>query len=71
METVIYTLIGLAVIGLLLAVSKPKIDEMKEMKKELATIKSQGVIHQGDAESYLGDRYEFLSRILVDLAKRK
>jgi hypothetical protein len=29
-ETVIYTLIGLAVIGLLLAVSKPKIDEIKD-----------------------------------------
>lgn len=29
-ETVIYTLIGLAVIGILLAVSKPKIEEMKD-----------------------------------------
>lgn len=29
-ETVIYTLIGLAVIGLMLAVAKPKIDEMKD-----------------------------------------
>ncbi|MBT6955792.1 hypothetical protein HN997_00690 [archaeon] len=29
-ETVIYTLIGLAVIGLLLAVAKPKIDQMKD-----------------------------------------
>ena len=29
-ETVIYTLIGLAVIGILLAVAKPKIDEMKD-----------------------------------------
>lgn len=29
-ETVIYTLIGLAVIGLLLAVAKPKIDSMKD-----------------------------------------
>lgn len=29
-ETVIYTLIGLAVIGVLLAVSKPKIEEMKD-----------------------------------------
>ena len=29
-ETVIYTLIGLAVIGILLAFSKPKIDEMKD-----------------------------------------
>ncbi len=29
-ETVIYTLIGLAVIGILLAVAKPKIDSMKD-----------------------------------------
>ena len=29
-ETVIYTLIGLAIIGILLAVSKPKIDSMKD-----------------------------------------
>lgn len=29
-ETVIYTLIGLAVIGIMLAVAKPKIDEMKD-----------------------------------------
>lgn len=29
-ETVIYTLIGLAVIGILLAVSKPKIEQMKD-----------------------------------------
>lgn len=29
-ETVIYTLIGLAVIGILLAVSKPKIDSMRD-----------------------------------------
>jgi hypothetical protein len=29
-ETVIYTLIGLAVIGILLAVAKPKIDEIKD-----------------------------------------
>jgi len=29
-ETVIYTLIGLAVMGILLAVSKPKIEEMKD-----------------------------------------
>ena len=29
-ETVIYTLIGLAVIGILLAIAKPKIDEMKD-----------------------------------------
>src|SRR3989344_7560325 len=29
-ETVIYTLIGLAIIGILLGASKPKIDEMKD-----------------------------------------
>ena len=29
-ETVIYTLIGLAIIGILLAVAKPKIDEIKD-----------------------------------------
>ena len=39
-ETVIYTLIGLAVIGILLAVSKPKIEEMKDKIVIEQTIKS-------------------------------
>lgn len=39
-ETVIYTLIGLAVIGILLAVSKPKIEQMKDKIIIEQTIKS-------------------------------
>jgi len=39
-ETVIYTLIGLAVIGILLAVSKPKIEQMKDRIVIEQTIKS-------------------------------
>lgn len=39
-ETVIYTLIGLAVIGILLAVSKPKIEEMKDKIVIEQTLKS-------------------------------
>ena len=39
-ETVIYTLIGLAIIGILLAVAKPKIDSMKDKTAIEQTIES-------------------------------
>jgi len=43
-ETVIYTLIGLAIIGLLLAISKPKIDQMKDKSVIEQTIDSMNKI---------------------------
>lgn len=43
-ETVIYTLIGLAVIGMLLLASKPKIEEMKDKLVIEQTIKSISTI---------------------------
>ena len=46
-ETVVYTLIGLAVIGLLLAVSRPKIEEIKDKILIEQTIESMNSI---DAE---------------------
>jgi type II secretory pathway pseudopilin PulG len=39
-ETVIYTLIGLAIIGILLAVSKPKFDSMRDQMAIQQTIES-------------------------------
>ena len=44
-ETVIYTLIGLAIIGLVLAVAKPKIDEKKDEASIKQAIESLGVIN--------------------------
>ena len=44
-ETVIYTLIGLAIIGLVLAVAKPKIDEKKDEIAIEQAIESLGVIN--------------------------
>jgi len=43
-ETVIYTLIGLAIIGILLAVSRPKIEEMKDKLLIEQTIDSMNKI---------------------------
>ena len=43
-ETVIYTLIGLAVIGLLLAVARPKIEELKDKLVVEQSIDAMGVI---------------------------
>lgn len=45
-ETVIYTLMGLAVIGILLSVSRPKIDEMKDKLVIEQTIKSLNTISE-------------------------
>jgi hypothetical protein len=44
-ETVIYTAIGIAVIGILLAVSKPKIDSMRDNLVIEQTIESLNNIH--------------------------
>lgn len=44
-ETVIYTLIGLAIIGILLAVSKPKFDAMKDQTIIQQTISSMNTIN--------------------------
>lgn len=44
-ETVIYTLIGLAIIGILLAVSKPKIDSTKDELLIDQSVNSLNVIH--------------------------
>ena len=44
-ETVIYTLIGLAIIGILLAVSKPKIDSMKDKLAIEQTIDSMNLLN--------------------------
>ena len=45
-ETVIYTLIGLAVIGILLAAAKPKIDEMRDKLVVEQTIDSMNSIDE-------------------------
>lgn len=44
-ETVIYTLIGITIIGILLAVSKPKIDSMRDKLVIEQTIESLNGIH--------------------------
>ena len=62
-ETVIYTLIGLSIIGILLAVSKPKIDEMRdnllieqtieslnEIDSEIREVVNYGAGNQRDVE---------------------
>ncbi len=51
-ETVIYTLIGLAIIGILLAASKPKIDSMKDRLIIEQTIESMNAINEKIQEVY-------------------
>ena len=51
-ETVIYTLIGLAVIGILLAAAKPKIDEMRDKLVVEQTIESMNAIDEKIGEVY-------------------
>ena len=51
-ETVIYTLIGLAIIGILLAVAKPKIDSMKDRLVVEQTIESMNEIDGKIREVY-------------------
>ena len=51
-ETVIYTLIGLAIIGLLLAFAKPKIDEMRDRLVVEQTIESMNEIDGKIQEVY-------------------
>ncbi len=45
-ETVVYTLIGISVIGILLAVAKPKIDEIRDRLVIEQTIESFNQIHE-------------------------
>lgn len=60
-ETVVYTLIGLSVIGILLAVARPKIDEMKDGFIIEQTIDS---LNQIDAKIYEVQRVSGNSRVL-------
>lgn len=45
-ETVIYTLIGLAIIGILLGTTKPKIDEIKDKSLIEQSIEGLNLIHE-------------------------
>ncbi len=45
-ETVVYTLVGLAILGLLLAATKPKLDKMKDESLINQAIESFGVINE-------------------------
>lgn len=45
-ETVVYTLIGLTILGILLVASKPKLDEMKDRNLIDQAINSLGKIHE-------------------------
>ena len=57
-ETVLYTLIGLAIIGIVLAVAKPKIDEMKDEIVINQIIESMSSIDEkvGEVDSVEGNR---------------
>ena len=45
-ETVVYTLVGLAILGLLLAATKPKLDKMRDESLINQAIESLGVINE-------------------------